>query len=170
LTPGGASQTEAAIPSSPAALPSPPPPPPPLYAPPPPPKLEDLPDAGATGTKSVAKGTGGTGVAASGPGTCGATCNGQASGVLSSALRGAASSAQGCYMRALRTSEASGRMTVNVQVAQNGTVCNASITDDAVHSGEISSCVLSRFRGKSFPPPQGGCVSVNIPINFSIKQ
>jgi hypothetical protein len=61
-------------------------------------------------------------------------------------------------------------MTVSVQVGPSGSVCNASLAADSVHSSEIASCVLNRFRGQSFPPPSGGCVTVNIPISFTIKQ
>jgi hypothetical protein len=61
-------------------------------------------------------------------------------------------------------------MTVSVQVGSSGAVCGASIANDSVNSGEISSCVLGRFRGRTFPPPESGCVVVNIPIAFTIKQ
>jgi hypothetical protein len=61
-------------------------------------------------------------------------------------------------------------MTVSVQVASTGAVCSAALIEDTVGSGEIASCVLGRFRGKSFPPPKSGCVVVNVPINFTIKQ
>jgi hypothetical protein len=61
-------------------------------------------------------------------------------------------------------------MSVSVQVGSNGAVCGASITKDTVGSGEISSCVLGKFRGRSFPAPQSGCVVVNIPIKFEIQQ
>ena len=60
-------------------------------------------------------------------------------------------------------------MTVRVQVGPSGSVCSASLTNDSVHSGEISSCVLGRFRGQSFPAP-GECATVDIPISFTIKQ
>jgi hypothetical protein len=142
--------------------------PPPLFAPPPPPKLDDEPDAGLDVGKPAPKGT----VAAPGPagGPCGGTCNGAVNGALTSALRGRAQSAQGCYNRALRTSEVSGGLTVSVQVGPSGAACSASVVNDSVHSSEISSCVLGRFRGQTFPPPSGGCVTVNIPIAFTIKQ
>jgi hypothetical protein len=140
-----------------------------LYAPPPPPKDDDDADAGYDAGKVVSvKSTGGP--AAVGPGPCSGTCGGTATGALSSALRGRAQSAQGCYNRALRTSEVSGSLTVSVQVGPGGQVCNASLANDSVHSNEIASCVLSRFRGQTFPPPSGGCVTVNIPIAFTIKQ
>ena len=60
-------------------------------------------------------------------------------------------------------------MTVSVQVGPSGQVCSAAITNDSVHSNEISQCVLGRFRSGSFPPPTGGCVTANIPISFTIK-
>lgn len=139
----------------------------PQFAPPPPPKLEDLPDAGPANTsKPAAKGSG----APVAPGPCGGSCSGETTGALSAALRARAQSAQGCYQRALRTSEVSGSMTVSVQVGPSGQVCSASLANDSVHSSEISSCVLGRFRGQSFPPPSGGCIVANIPISFTIKQ
>ena len=148
---------------------APPPPPPPLYAPPPPPKIEEEPDAGVDAGKQpvAAKGTG-AGLPA--PGPCGGKCVGASTPALADKLRGTALSAQGCYNRALRTGEASGSMTVSVQVGPNGSVCSASITNDTVNSGEITSCVLNKFRGAQFPPPDGGCITANIPISFKIKQ
>jgi TonB family protein len=140
----------------------------PVHAPPPPPPIEE--DAGVedAGGKPANAGTtkGGTGT-----GGCGGKCgDGQSSPALNSALSSTAQSAQGCYNRALRTSEVSGAMTVSVQVGPQGQVCSANIANDSVGSGEISSCVLGRFRGKSFPPPKSGCVVVNIPISFKLKQ
>ena len=146
--------------------------PPPLFAPPPPPKLDDEPDAGVDAGKPAPKGTGGTGgpPGPGGAGPCSGTCNGQATSALQAALRSRAQSAQGCYQRALRTSEVSGSMTVSVQVGPSGAVCGASLANDSVHSSEVATCVLGRFRGQTFPPPSGGCITVNIPISFTIKQ
>ena len=142
-----------------------------LFAPPPPPKLDDEPDAGVDAGKPAARSNGGSGASgAPAPGPCGSSCEGQTTSALSSALTGRARSAQGCYNRALRTSEVSGSMTVSVQVGPSGQVCAASLANDSVHSNEIASCVLGRFRGQTFPPPSGGCVTVNIPISFAIKQ
>jgi hypothetical protein len=141
--------------------------PPPIHmnaAPPPPPVIEEEPDAGAdaAAVKTTIKGAG--------PGPCSGKCVGESSPALNAALRSAGQSAQGCYNRALRGGEVSGSLTVSVQVGQNGSVCSASIGNDSVQSGEISSCVLNRFRGRSFPAPQSGCVVVNIPISFAIRQ
>lgn len=148
---------------------APPTPPPPQFAPPPPPKLDDEPDAGKPVAKGSSPSTAGS-AAPAGPGPCTKCSDGQVSGALTSALRTKAQSATGCYQRALRTSEVSGSMTVSVQVGPSGSVCSASITNDSVHSAEVSTCVLSRFRGQTFPPPTQGCVTVGIPISFTIKQ
>lgn len=140
-----------------------------LYAPPPPPKLDDEPDAGAPSPKASAKASGSP-AAGTAPGPCGPSCNGETTGALSAALRARAQSAQGCYQRALRTSEVSGSMTVSVQIGPSGQVCSASLSNDSVKSSEVTSCVLGRFRGQTFPPPSGGCIVANIPISFTIKQ
>lgn len=140
--------------------------PPPLHALPPPPPIEEEPDAGADAGKAPTSG----GATAAGKGPCSKCGEGEPSAAMASAINAAAGSARGCYNRALRTSEASGKMTVSVQVGSTGAVCNAAITSDTVGSGEIASCVLGRFRGKTFPPPKSGCVVVNVPINFTIKQ
>jgi len=134
--------------------------------PPPPPKDEDTPDAAASAAPS------GTGKSGGGTGSslCTRCGDGKGSAALSSALHSAAQSVQGCYNRALRNSEVSGSMTVSVQVGANGGVCNASIVNDQVHSSDVASCVLAKFRGRPFPPPESGCVVVNIPISFAIKQ
>lgn len=142
--------------------------PPPIHMnaapPPPPPIVEEEPDAGADAAASK------TAVKGAGPGPCSGKCVGESSPALNAALRTTAQSAQSCYNRALRGGEVSGSMTVSVQVGSNGAVCSASIGNDSVRSSEISSCVLGRFRGRSFPAPQSGCVVVNIPISFAIKQ
>jgi hypothetical protein len=137
------------------------------YAPPPPPKLEE-PDAGVDAGTVAVKTAGPSGP---GPGPCGGPCSGQATGALRSALTGHAQSARGCYNRALRNnSEVSGNMMVSVTVGPGGQVCSASLANDTVGSAEVSNCVLGRFRGQSFPAPTGGCVTVNIPLSFTIKQ
>lgn len=144
-------------------------PPPPVMdtpAPPPPPSAEEVVevDAGTdAGPKKVASG-------GSGGGSCSKCGEGKPSGALNSAIRNAAGAAQGCYRRALRQNAASGSMTVSVQVGSTGNVCGASIVNDSVGSSEISNCVLGRFKGQNFPPPESGCVVVNVPISFKLQE
>ena len=143
-------------------------PPPPVMdapAPPPPPSAEEVVevDAGTdAGPKKVASSGGG--------GSCAKCGEGKPSAALNSAIRNAAGAAQGCYRRALRQTAASGSMTVSVQVGSTGNVCGASIVNDSVGSSEISNCVLGRFRGQNFPPPEQGCVVVNVPISFKLQE
>jgi hypothetical protein len=61
-------------------------------------------------------------------------------------------------------------MTVVVNVGSNGSVCSASIANDSVGSPTVSNCVLKQFQGKTFPKPEEGCVTVNIPLNFAVKK
>lgn len=138
--------------------------------PPPPPSVDETedagPDAAPTSTAKVSSGTGG----GTGGGSCGRCGEGEFSPALQSALQAIPGTAQGCYNRALRSSAASGKITVSVQVGSTGNVCGASIANDTLGSAEISSCVLGRVKGRSFPPPKSGCVVANIPINFQIAK
>ena len=146
---------------------APPPPQLPQFAPPPPPKIEEEVDAGPAPS---AKATG-QAAAPGGAGPCGKCTEGQTSPALNTALRSRVQSTQSCYNRALQhNSEVAGSMTVSVQVGSTGAVCGASIVNDSVHSNEVSSFVLGRIRGQSFPPPTSGCVTLNIPIAFATKQ
>lgn len=156
--------------------PAPPPPPtaiqadntPPAPAPPPPPPP---PTASATAS-ATAEPTGSAGPKGPpGPGACSNCGQGKSNSSLDGALRAAAGSARGCYNRALqKNAGAAGKLTVNVQVGPSGAVCGASISNDTVGSPEVSHCVLGRFQGKSFPKPDQGCVSVQIPMSFEVKQ
>ena len=141
------------------------PPPAPFDLPPPPPEEDAAAEAGADATAKRPTGP-------LGGGACNSPCQGSDTPALSSALRGTAGAARGCYERALRTnSMLQGRLRVAVRVGSNGSVCSASITEDALHSPEVSSCVLGLFRGKPFPPPSGGsCLDVNIPVSFTPQE
>jgi hypothetical protein len=89
---------------------------------------------------------------------------------LESKVAARAGMARGCYNRALRQSEASGSLTVSVSIGADGSVCSSRIVKDTVRSPAISSCVLSKFSGVSFPRPKVGCVVINIPIAFKTKK
>ncbi len=149
----------------------------PEFAPPPPPEEDAGPDAAASASAPAPKGTGAPvkvasadGKPAAGPtGACSKCGSGKASSALVSAVRGTAGTAQGCHNRALREGGAQGRMNVSVSVGSNGSVCGASITSDSVGNPALSSCVLSKFRGRSYPKPESGCVVINVPLNFTMK-
>ncbi|HEX4338618.1 MAG TPA: AgmX/PglI C-terminal domain-containing protein [Polyangiaceae bacterium] len=133
-------------------------------APPPPPTVE--PDAGSKTATPTAKKK----YVASGPPSCSATCKGDAPAALRSALAGAAGSVRGCYERALRQNQMlQGKLMVAVKVGAQGNTCGASLASDTLGDGAVASCVLQKFRSGTFPAPIGGCVDVQVPINFTPK-
>lgn len=168
---GGGDDKPAATPTTVAKTEEPPvmaaPPPPP-----PPPTATESASASAAPEPSSSAAPTGTGKGlAGGTGACSKCGEGVSNGSLNSALQGAAGSARGCYNRVVQKNQgAAGKMNVAVQVGSNGQVCSAAITNDTVGNGEVSSCVLSRFQGKSFPKPDKGCVTINIPLSFTVKE
>jgi hypothetical protein len=34
----------------------------------------------------------------------------------------------------------------------------------------LESCIRQLFEGQVYPPPEAGCIVVNIPISFTIKE
>jgi len=132
-------------------------------APPPPPAV--VPDAGKK-AEPVKKHL----VSYNGPAACSATCKGEVPAALRGALAGAAGSVRGCYERALRQNQMlQGKLMVAVKVGAQGQACSASLASDTLGDGAVASCVLQKFRGGTFPAPIGGCVDVNVPINFMPK-
>jgi len=128
--------------------------------PPPPPPPEEKPDAGKPTVKRVSGGGGG----------CAGECKGTATATLRSALAGKAGAARGCYERALRNNATlSGRLVVNVRVGPAGQVCSAGVASNALGDPGVASCVVGMFRSASFPPPTGGCVDAQVPMNFIPK-
>lgn len=140
-------------PTTPQVFEAPPPPPPPL-----PPVEEDA------GKKPVTKLVGGGG------GGCAGECKGTATAALQSALAGKAGAARGCYERGLRQNAMlQGRLVVSVRVGPTGQVCSAGVASNGLGDPGVASCVVGLFRSASFPPPQGGCVDTQVPMNFVPK-
>jgi len=135
--------------------------------PPPPPPEEDAgpDDAGADGDPGQRRALGRL------PDPCKQPCAGKETGPLLSAVRAKAAQARTCYERALRQNATlEGRMTVSAMVGSNGTVCSASVGGDSLGDPAVASCVLQQFRAGAYPPPQGGCVTVRVPLNFVPKK
>jgi outer membrane biosynthesis protein TonB len=98
-------------------------------------------------------------------------CGGSSNNAMASALSARAGSARPCYERALRVnSNLQGKLMLTVRVDPQGNVCSAAITQDAIHSPEVSNCVTGMFRSAKFPPPTGGCIDVNLPLSFAPKE
>lgn len=127
--------------------------------PPPPPPPEE--DAGKkpNGKKFVGNPTGG----------CAGPCTGD-SAMTRAGLSGKAGQARGCYERALRNNNTlSGRLTMSVRVGPQGQVCSANVASNTLGDPGVASCVAQMFRSSSFPPPQGGCMDAQVPMNFVPK-
>lgn len=150
-------------------------------APPPPPKVmgrnpeDDVPppppveDSGPPEKGTKVATTGGTGQSA---GQCDVKkCTGSAGSDLEQALQFRVKQSHRCYDNALaQDSTLRGKLTVSVRVGANGQACSAGVVSNEMGSQSVASCVSGYFRGANFPAPKGGCVDVNIPINFVPRQ
>ncbi len=137
-------------------------------APPPPPSEEELAEEEkaekeATEKKSVK--------AYKGPAGCSSPCKGTAGGDLVSALSARAAGSRSCYNNALRRNpNLEGKMTVNLRVSPSGAVCSVSTSNNSLGDPAVASCVSAQFRATQFPKPQGGCVDMAAPLNFTSKK
>jgi hypothetical protein len=105
-----------------------------------------------------------------GPAGCSGECKGNATPELQSALASRGAMARSCYNTALRSNpNLKGRMTMSVRVSPKGSVCSAYVADNTLGDQAVASCAAAKFRAGSFPPPTGGCVNVNVPLNFTAK-
>lgn len=94
-------------------------------------------------------------------------CTGSTSSDLENTLQLRVKQARRCYNSALEQDPTlSGKVTVAVRVGATGQVCSTSVASNEMSSPHVAQCVASYFRGANFPAPKGGCVDVNIPINF----
>lgn len=94
-------------------------------------------------------------------------CSGTSGADLENALAFRVKQAHRCYDNALAQDPTlRGKVTVSVRVGANGQACSAGIAANDMSSSNVASCVTGFFRGTNFPAPKGGCVDVNIPINF----
>ena len=132
-------------------------PPPP---PPPPPPAEEA--SAAPSAQPVTNGA-----VRSGKSPCSGECKGEVTGALRSALAGRGGAGRRCYEKSLsQNATLSGKMTVHVKVSPQGSVCSASIANDTLQDPGLANCILGVFRASTLPPPQGGCVDVDVPLNF----
>lgn len=94
-------------------------------------------------------------------------CVGKSSTELEGQLAFRVRQARRCYNAALtQDNTLKGKLSVRVRVGANGQVCNANVTSDEIGNASLSQCVANTFRGANFPAPRGGCLDVNVPVNF----
>ena len=128
-----------------------------------PPPVEDAgPDAGKKATTAVFTGN-----------QCDAKkCTGSAGSDVETALSFRAKQAHRCYDNALgQDPTLRGKVSIAVRIGSNGQACSAGVASNEMASAPgVANCVAGYFRGQAFPTPKGGCVDVNIPINFVPRQ
>lgn len=132
-------------------VPPPPPPPPPVEEP------SAAPSASAANNAAVR----------SGKSPCSIECKGEVTQALRSGLAGRGGAGRRCYEKSLaQNATLSGKMTIHVKVAPNGQVCAANVASDSLQDPGLANCILGVFRASTLTAPQGGCVEVDVPLNF----
>ena len=99
-------------------------------------------------------------------------CGGSTSSEIETALSFRAKQAHRCYDNALaQDATLRGKVSIAVRIGSNGQACSAGVASNELSSApSVANCVVGYFRGQVFPSPKGGCVDVNIPINFVPRQ
>jgi hypothetical protein len=99
-------------------------------------------------------------------------CSGAATSDIETALAFRAKQSHRCYDNALAQDPTlRGKISIAVRIGANGTACSAGVASNELASNPgVANCVVNNFRGQAFPSPKGGCVDVNIPINFVPRQ
>lgn len=134
--------------------------------PPPPPPIEEIKDAEPPKEepKKITR-------VSNAPTACSDPCKGTATAQLQSALGAKGGQARGCYERALRINPTlEGRVMVATRVGAQGQVCSANVVQNSLGDPGVASCITQMFRSGKFPAPAGGCVDVNVPLNFVARK
>jgi hypothetical protein len=99
-------------------------------------------------------------------------CGGSSTSEVETALSFRAKQAHRCYDNALAQDPTlRGKVSIAVRIGSNGQACSAGVaSNELVSAPSVANCVAGYFRGQAFPSPKGGCVDVNIPINFVPRQ
>jgi Ca-activated chloride channel family protein len=73
-----------------------------------------------------------------------------------------------CYEEGLRRNpDLQGNIRVTLRIRSDGSVASASSAGSTLSDAGVVSCVLSAFRGLSFPPPESGEVVATFPVTFA---
>jgi hypothetical protein len=73
-----------------------------------------------------------------------------------------------CYENGLRNNpNLQGRVAVRFVIGRDGVTSNVSNGGSDMPDSGVISCVVRGFYGLSFPQPEGGIVTVVVPLNFS---
>jgi hypothetical protein len=99
-------------------------------------------------------------------------CEGRATPELLENLRKRGATSRGCFTALLRRgTEARGQVKVALQIGSSGKVADMELEGDDVADAKFGQCLTEHFRVPfSSTPPENGCLSVKIPLNFSVKK
>lgn len=90
------------------------------------------------------------------------------SAAIAKVVRRRIRSLQDCYERELkRDPSLSGKIEVEFTIGEDGRIEEAAISNNAMGSDAVGSCIVSRVRRWRFPAPDGGSVTVNYPFIFT---
>ncbi len=60
-----------------------------------------------------------------------------------------------------------GHVKVHLKIASNGTICSASVASNDMASTSVGECAARMLQASGrVPPPKGGCVMVDFPLNY----
>jgi TPR repeat protein len=98
-----------------------------------------------------------------------ARCRGTVSPALEHEITRRAQEAHRCYDQALgRNRELHGRLNIELRVAQDGRVCASRTARDELGDTKLDECVHGYIDVAPLEGAIGGCVSVNVPLNFVV--
>jgi hypothetical protein len=89
--------------------------------------------------------------------------------VIDEKLKSAGPGIKACYERGLKTKPGlRGKLDINFVVAPEGKVAHADAAegDDALTDSATVACILAEIRKLEFPPPNGGRVFINYPLQL----
>jgi outer membrane biosynthesis protein TonB len=97
---------------------------------------------------------------------CDGKCEGRPTPELANAVMARGGQTRLCYNRALGADRSlRGKVRVRVRVQSDGSVCEARIVASDMPA-EMTACLTQVLGGSAYPPPDGGCIDVEVPLSF----
>jgi hypothetical protein len=99
--------------------------------------------------------------------SCRLPCGGKLTSELSKVARNNTLEARRCYNHALaKDPSLAGSATIRLTLDESGAVCGAAIVSHTFPDEAVPDCVRLRLAASRFPAPEGGCIELDVPINF----
>ncbi|MCA9619254.1 MAG: hypothetical protein KC731_09530 [Myxococcales bacterium] len=62
-----------------------------------------------------------------------------------------------------------GTLHVRLEVAHDGQIATARVFEDSLGAPDIARCLVEKFLAARLPPTAEGCVIINVPFTFKVK-